>query len=119
MHHHLPPNGIPAAGDHAGADDRPGTSAQPGTVYGGSATDGPGFATVALPSGNPVENTGSLTGHILAQGWTDTPTERSRSTTRVVIVLAASLVLLVAIGLLVVLIANDAMGGLMGNLING
>ncbi|MEU4565812.1 hypothetical protein [Micromonospora sp. NPDC023956] len=117
--HHLPSNGIPAAPATGNdADDRAGTSARSGTVYGGSVTEGPGFATVALPTGNPVENTGSLTGHILAQGWADTPTERPR-TARVVIVLAASLALLVAISVVVALMANDAMGGLMDNLING
>jgi hypothetical protein len=119
--HHLPPNGIsaaPAAHSHVGATEPPGTPDRPGTVYGGSATEGPGFATVALPPGNPVENTGSLTGHILAQGWADTPTERSR-TTRVVLVLIASLGLLVAVSLMVALMANDAMGGLMENLLNG
>ena len=57
--------------------------------------EGPGFTTVAIPA-NAVENSGSLTGHILAQGWSDTPAERS-SNTRVVIVLAAALGLLVAI----------------------
>ncbi|OZV76257.1 hypothetical protein CA850_27650 [Micromonospora echinospora] len=121
VHHHLPPNAIvatPAAGNDIGADGRPGTSARSGTVYGGSVTEGPGFATVALPTGNPVENTGSLTGHILAQGWADTPTERSRNT-RVIIVLVASLGLLVAISVVVALIANDALGGLMENLLNG
>ncbi|MBM0261142.1 hypothetical protein KBX37_24670 [Micromonospora sp. U56] len=64
-----------------------------------------------------MENSGSLTGHILAQGWADTPAERSR-TTRVVVVLAASLGLLVAISVLVVLLANDAMDGLVGNILN-
>ncbi|SCL37794.1 hypothetical protein GA0074692_4790 [Micromonospora pallida] len=119
--HHLPPNGVsaaPATTGQAGTAGTAGTPGRPGTVYGGSVTEGPGFATVALPPGNPVENTGSLTGHILAQGWADTPVERSR-TTRVVLVLIASLGLLVAISLVLVLMANDAMGGLMENLING
>ncbi|TDC64930.1 hypothetical protein E1258_07130 [Micromonospora sp. KC207] len=83
-------------------------------VYG---TDGPGFATVALPTGDQLDNSGSLTGHILAQGWTDAPTARS-STARVVIVMAASLGLLVAIGVLVVLLAGNAMDGLVGGLLN-
>ncbi|WDZ86300.1 hypothetical protein [Micromonospora cathayae] len=94
------------------------TPGRAGTVYGGSVTDGPGFATVSFPAGNPVENTGSLTGHILAQGWTDAPAERS-STTKVVIVLAASLGLLVAVSLVIVAMANDALGGLLENLISG
>ncbi|WP_083915956.1 hypothetical protein [Micromonospora lupini] len=65
-----------------------------------------------------MENSGSLTGHILAQGWSDTPTERSRNT-RVVIVLIAALGLLVAISVLVVLLASDAMDGLVGSVLNG
>ncbi|MEU5911145.1 hypothetical protein [Micromonospora sp. NPDC047527] len=65
-----------------------------------------------------MENSGSLTGHILAQGWADTPAERSRNT-RVVIVLIAALGLLVAISVLVVLLANDAMDSLVGSVLNG
>ncbi|MBO4210187.1 hypothetical protein GSF22_29970 [Micromonospora echinofusca] len=86
---------------------------RPGTVYGGE-LDGPGFATVYLP--NEVENTGSLTGHILAQGWADTPAAKSGSTTKVVVVLAAALGVLVAISLIVVVFANDAIGDFFGNL---
>ncbi|MEU6072196.1 hypothetical protein [Micromonospora sp. NPDC047074] len=87
-----------------------------GTIY-GAGTEGPGFSTVSFPT-NAVENSGSLTGHILAQGWTDTPTEERSSTTKVVLVLAASLGLLVAISVLVVLLANDTVGGLVGGLLN-
>ncbi|QGL50386.1 hypothetical protein GCE86_27230 [Micromonospora terminaliae] len=84
-----------------------------GTTYGG--TEGPGFATVSFPQGNPLENSGSLTGHILAQGWSeDAPATRSRNT-RVVLVLAGALALLVAISLVVVFLANDALSGLTGN----
>ncbi|MER6596328.1 hypothetical protein ABT214_31655, partial [Micromonospora purpureochromogenes] len=108
------------AGVQRRRDGEPGTPYRGGpdlasTVYGG--TEGPGFATVSFPAGNPLENSGSLTGHILAQGWADTPAERSR-TTRVVVVLAASLGLLVAISVLIVLLANDAMDGLVGNILN-
>ncbi|MBQ0905842.1 hypothetical protein KBX63_28290 [Micromonospora sp. U21] len=87
-----------------------------GTVYGSG--EGPGYTTIALPA-SAVENSGSLTGHILAQGWTDTPAERSSSTARVVIVLTAALGLLVAISVLVVLLANNALDGLVGNVLNG
>ncbi|MBM0280082.1 hypothetical protein JM949_35470 [Micromonospora sp. STR1s_6] len=65
-----------------------------------------------------METSGSLTGHILAQGWADTPAERS-SNTRVMIVLAAALGLLVAISIMVVLLAGDALDGLVGNVLNG
>ncbi|WP_247685259.1 hypothetical protein [Micromonospora sp. C31] len=87
-----------------------------GTIY-GAGTEGPGFSTVSIPS-NPMENSGSLTGHILAQGWTETPTEERSSTTKVVVVLAASLGLLVAISVLVVLLANDTVGGLVGGVLS-
>ncbi|RIV36116.1 hypothetical protein [Micromonospora radicis] len=70
-------------------------------------------ATVAFPAGEP-ENSGSLTGHILAQGWTESSAERSSSTLRVMIVMAVALCLLVAISVLVVLVANDALSGLTG-----
>nr|QLJ98906.1 hypothetical protein HZU44_01450 [Micromonospora carbonacea] len=102
-----------AVGVPAGRPE-PGTADLASIVYG---TDGPGFATVALPTGNQLDNSGSLTGHILAQGWTDAPAARS-STAKVVIVMAASLGLLVAIGVLVVLLAGDAMDGLVGGLLN-
>ncbi|SCL44244.1 hypothetical protein GA0070604_0282 [Micromonospora eburnea] len=83
-----------------------------GTAYGGS--DGAGFTTFAFPQGHSEENSGSLTGHILAQGWAeDAPAARS-STARVVIVLAVSLGLVIAISLLVVFLANDALSGLTG-----
>nr|WP_225854309.1 hypothetical protein [Micromonospora sp. ALFpr18c] len=85
-----------------------------GTVYGSG--EGPGFATIALPA-NAVETSGSLTGHILAQGWADTPADRPR-TTRVLLVLAAALGLLVAVSVLVVLLANNALDGLMGDMLN-
>ncbi|WP_405092037.1 hypothetical protein OG767_02920 [Micromonospora sp. NBC_01392] len=86
-----------------------------GTAYGG--TEGPGFATVALPQSSPSENTGSLTGHILAQGWAeDTPATRA-SNTKVIIVLAVALTALIAISLLVVFLANDALSGLTGTVL--
>ncbi|MER7164622.1 hypothetical protein ABT336_00895 [Micromonospora sp. NPDC000207] len=71
---------------------------------------------MSFPSGNPaVENSGSLTGHILAQGWAE-PANQKSSNTRVVIVLAVALTLLVAISVLVVLLAGDLMDGLFGGL---
>lgn len=109
-----PASGIPA-GDARPASGIPAGDAQPGTVYGGH-LDGPGFATVYLP--NEVETSGSLTGHILAQGWTDTPASKS-GTTKAVIVLAAALGILVTISLLVVVFANDAIGEFFGNLAVG
>ncbi|WP_341718533.1 hypothetical protein QQG74_01655 [Micromonospora sp. FIMYZ51] len=66
-----------------------------------------GSATVAFPAGE--ENSGSLTGHILAQGWAETASDRSTSTLRVLIVMAIALGLLVTISVLVVLLAKDAL----------
>lgn len=111
-----PPAGSPArnaAGTRGGRPD--GGSDLAGTVYGNG--EGAGFTTIAIPA-NAVETSGSLTGHILAQGWADTPAERS-SNARVMIVLAAALGLLVAISVLVVLLASDALDGLMGSVLNG
>ncbi|MFI9641249.1 hypothetical protein ACIG87_14495 [Micromonospora sp. NPDC051925] len=118
----LPPSASGPRGTVAGsARPSTGTSYRGGpdlaSVGYGGGTDGPGHSTVAFPAANPVENSGSLTGHILAQGWSDTPPSRSR-TTRVVVVLAASLGLLVAISVLVVLLANDVMDGLVGNMLS-
>ncbi|WCN81865.1 hypothetical protein [Micromonospora sp. LH3U1] len=97
------------AGRHDGGSDLA------GTVYGSG--EGPGFTTIAM-SANAVENSGSLTGHILAQGWADTPAERSGNA-RVMIVLAAALAVLVAISVLVVVLAGDALDGLVGSVLNG
>lgn len=102
-----------AAGARGGRHD--GRTDLAGTVYGNG--EGAGFTTVAIPA-NAVENSGSLTGHILAQGWSDTPAERS-SNARVMIVLAAALGLLVAISVMVVLLAGDALDGLVGSVLNG
>ncbi|PZV96230.1 hypothetical protein SAMN05443287_106282 [Micromonospora phaseoli] len=70
---------------------------------------------MAFPAGEQ-ETSGSLTGHILAQGWTETSAERSRGTIRVVIVMAVAMVLLVAMSVLVVLLANDAFSDATGAL---
>lgn len=115
-----PPSGPPAGStgrDAAGARGgrRDNRTDLAGTVYGNG--EGAGFATVAIPA-NAVETSGSLTGHILAQGWSDTPTERSTNA-RVMIVLAAALGLLVAISVMVVLLAGDALDGLVGSVLNG
>ncbi|WP_431728368.1 hypothetical protein [Verrucosispora sp. TAA-831] len=95
------------AGSAGSAAYRPGGSDLSAYYAGGS-----GANTVAFPVGE--ENSGSLTGHILAQGWTDTPAERSGNTLRVLIVLAVALGLLVAFSVLVVLLTNDALSGLTG-----
>lgn len=80
-----------------------------------------GHTTVALPTGDPVENvenSGSLTGHILAQGWPDTVPTQSH-TTRVVAVLAVGLGLVVVVGLLLVLALGDVFGAFFEGLLKG
>lgn len=83
-----------------------------GTLYGGPE----GHVTVSMPT-NQVENSGSLTGHILAQGWTDTPAQKS-NTAKVVLVLLVGLGILVAVGLLVVLLAGDVFSSLFDGLLS-
>jgi hypothetical protein len=78
-----------------------------GTVYGASG----GFPAVDMTMPvqmSSVENSGSLTGHILAQGWTDTPHARNRSNTKVVIVMLIVLCSLVGMSLLFLFTAGDA-----------
>ena len=86
----------------------------PGTVYGPGAAqpDSPGRFQPA----NHLENSGSLTGHILAQGSSDRPIPSSRSA-KVVTVMIIVLVVLVAVGLLGATVARDAITGLLHNLI--
>jgi hypothetical protein len=78
-----------------------------GTVYGGSAPSyDPASAPVAgyrpagvgsgLDSGSLEEVSGSLTGHILAQGRPDTPEERSSGSRAVVIIMVVVCILVVA-----------------------
>ncbi|NYT96808.1 hypothetical protein [Salinispora sp. H7-4] len=118
------PAAAPAAATQAfpaaGHQQRPGTGRRNphegdlSSLYG----DGSGLSTVVFPV-NPVENSGSLTGHILAQGRTEISNEQRSSNTRVLVALAASLALLVTIGVVVVLIANNALDGAFQNLSSG
>lgn len=98
----------------ASAAALPSWPASTGTVYGAPTA----HTTVALPTGDPVENSGSLTGHILAQGWPDTVPTKSH-TTRVVAVLAIGLGIVVAVGLLLVLAAGDVFGAFFEGLLKG
>ncbi|MEV6843754.1 hypothetical protein [Actinoplanes sp. NPDC051411] len=59
-------------------------------------------------STNPVENSGSLTGHILAQGWHDEATDRRRSNVKVAVAMLVVLGLLVTVSLVFLLTAGDA-----------
>jgi hypothetical protein len=75
--------------------------------------------TMAIPLGaGSVENSGSLTGHILSQGWPDAPAPKN-SNAKVMLIMTLVLGILVAIGVLVVLAAGDTFGTLFSGLING
>ena len=84
-----------------------------GTVYstGGYPSIGDSYSAsdMTMPvSMDAVENSGSLTGHILAQGWHDAPVDQRRSNFKVVIAMLAVLGLLVTISLIFVFTAGDA-----------
>jgi hypothetical protein len=77
-----------------------------GTVYGGLADYAPADMTMPVTI-NPVENSGSLTGHILAQGWRDEIVDRRRSNLRVAIAMLVVLGLLVTVSLAFLLTAGS------------
>lgn len=83
---------------------------------------------MALPMGAPrggmtfdpaVENSGSLTGHILAQGWADTPDREDRGTTKVVLVMAIGLGVVVVLGVLIALVVGNAFNSIFDGLLGG
>jgi hypothetical protein len=70
--------------------------------------------TTALPPG--LETSGSLTGHILAQGEVDAPRTKWRTGT-VVLILFVVLLVLVAAGWAVAIVAGDAVTDFFNGLI--
>jgi hypothetical protein len=84
----------------------------PGTVYSGG-KDVPEMTT-AMPAG--LETSGSLTGHILAQGQHDAPRTGWR-TGRVVLIMVVVLLVLVGAGWGVAVLAGDAVTDLFNGLI--
>jgi hypothetical protein len=79
----------------------------PGTVYGGTA--GQSAIDMTMPVSSPMESSGSLTGHILAQGWTDTPAAQNRSNVKVAVVMLVVLAAMIGMSLLFLFTAGDAM----------
>lgn len=67
-------------------------------------------ATTFLPNG-ALENSGSLTGHILNQGAADTPPPKAR-TARVVIIIMIIIVALVVGGIAAAIFAQEAINDL-------
>ncbi|MEV6347953.1 hypothetical protein [Actinoplanes sp. NPDC051851] len=86
-----------------------------GTLYG---TGGYPALQMPMPMHDPVENSGSLTGHILAQGWHDAPVDERRSNFKVVLAMLAVLGLLVTVSLVFVLTAGSAFTDMLGGLFN-
>jgi hypothetical protein len=104
-----------------------------GTVYGGPGPNAPADMTMPVNSPdmtipvnspidmtmpvsmNPVENSGSLTGHILSQGWDQGADTGRRSNVKVVVAMLIVLVALIGISLLFLATAGSAFS----NWING
>jgi hypothetical protein len=73
----------------------------------------PGQQAPAFPAPNPLESSGSLTGHILGHGRADTPPPKSR-TAKVIIILAVVLVIMVGLGFLAATFFGDMINDLLG-----
>lgn len=89
------------------------TRQRPGTVYSGGTDLAP--QTTSLTTS--LENSGSLTGHILAQGQKDTPPPKSRTANVVLIILLIMAVLVVA-GVAAAAFAGDTVSTMFDNLVN-
>jgi hypothetical protein len=96
---------------HQAAEDPAATMAVPqqrgGTVY-GNGTHEVIDMTVPVSFNAAVENSGSLTGHILAQGWRDEVIDRRRNNLKVAVAMLAVLGLLVTVSLVFLLTAGSA-----------
>jgi hypothetical protein len=89
------------------ADRAGGVSHRRGTVYGGPAAGSAIEMTMPVAM-NPLENSGSLTGHILAQGWDQGRDTRRRSNVKVGVAMMAVLLALVGVSLLFLATAGSA-----------
>jgi hypothetical protein len=78
-----------------------------GTVYGGMGSDSPIDMTMPV-SMNAVENSGSLTGHILSQGWAEPADTGRGNNTKVVVAMLIVLLALVGVSLLFLFTAGSA-----------
>lgn len=99
-------------------DDRAAPRYQ-GTLYGIAEQTEIRHRTMSQPVHRELENTGSLTGHILAQGRPDETPQRHSKTARLVLGLLIGLGILVTIGLLVIAGVGGVFGTLMGGLLAG
>jgi hypothetical protein len=108
-----------------------------GTVYGGVGPNAPADMTMPVNSPemtmpvsspidmtmpvsmNPVENSGSLTGHILSQGWDQGADTGRRSNAKVAIAMLIVLVALVGISLLFLATAGSAFSDWINGIFKG
>jgi hypothetical protein len=93
-----------STGDPAGGVPHP--RAQ-GTIYGGPAAHSAIDMTMPVAM-NPLENSGSLTGHILAQGWDQGRDTRRRSNAKVGVAMMLVLFVLIGVSLLFLATAGSA-----------
>jgi hypothetical protein len=95
---------------HGTSTDRAGTAPHQrgqGTVYGERAAHSAIEMTMPVAM-NPLENSGSLTGHILAQGWDQGRDTRRRSNVKVAIAMLLVLLALAGVSLLFLVTAGSA-----------
>jgi hypothetical protein len=88
-----------------------------GTVYGASGSYP--AVDMTMPVSSPLENSGSLTGHILAQGWHDTPGARKSSNVKVVVVMLLVILGLIGMSVVFLLTAGEAISDMFSRLLGG
>jgi hypothetical protein len=108
--------------DHPPADSSGGVPQQRnhGTVYGGYGTpsgDSPIDMTMPVIMSS-LENSGSLTGHILSQGWDQGPDTGRRSNMKVAIAMLVVLLALIGISLLFLATAGSAFNDMITGVLN-
>jgi hypothetical protein len=122
-----PYSGPPSSGPPAGGSPGGYPHSTPGLRdLGGPSASGagnpnayyPGQQQPHFPAPNPMESSGSLTGHILSAGRADAPTPKSR-TARVVIIMVVVLAVVVGLGFLAATVFNDFLSGLLGGITGG
>ena len=105
--------GSAAAGSESGQSAASSPQRGQGTVYGGLADYAPADMTMPVTI-NPMENSGSLTGHILAQGWRDGADTQRRSNVKVAVAMLVVLLVLVGVSVLFLFTVGDAFSDMIG-----
>ncbi|MFI5934814.1 hypothetical protein [Actinoplanes sp. NPDC051494] len=112
------PGGVPSGGPTtygSGSGQAGGVPQQrgDGTVYGGLGDYAPADMTMPM-SVNPADVSGSLTGHILAQGWRDNPDSQRKSNVKVIVAMLLVLVALLGVSLAFLFTVGDAFSDMIG-----